>query len=98
MTTHNDVYHSLPEHTLFRDDGCQVSPSCLRCPLPRCKYDGEPGWYHRERRSTRDEEIRRLRRLGLHPQEIARRHDVTVRTVYRALQKRGQETLQEKIA
>ena len=31
----------LPEHFPYRDDGCDVSPSCLRCPLPRCKYDSD---------------------------------------------------------
>jgi hypothetical protein len=23
----------------YQDNGCSVAPSCLRCPLPRCKYD-----------------------------------------------------------
>lgn len=29
----------LPEDTVYRDTGCEVSPSCLRCPLDRCVYD-----------------------------------------------------------
>lgn len=24
-------------------DGCDVAPTCLNCPLPRCKYDERPG-------------------------------------------------------
>ena len=32
----------LPERYPYRDEGCEVSPSCLKCPLPQCKYD-EPG-------------------------------------------------------
>jgi hypothetical protein len=24
------------------DKGCEVSPSCLRCPLPQCVYDEPP--------------------------------------------------------
>jgi hypothetical protein len=24
------------------DTGCDASPSCLRCPLPRCKFDEPP--------------------------------------------------------
>ena len=30
---------TLPEHTDYRDTGCDLSRSCLRCPLARCKYD-----------------------------------------------------------
>lgn len=26
----------------FRDAGCEIAPSCLACPLPRCRYDREP--------------------------------------------------------
>src|SRR2546426_10940407 len=33
---------SLPERTGYRDDGCELHPQCLTCPLPRCRYD-EPG-------------------------------------------------------
>lgn len=29
----------LPEDAIYRDTGCRISPSCLRCPLPRCIYD-----------------------------------------------------------
>ena len=24
---------------VFRDKGCEVSPSCLSCPLPRCQFE-----------------------------------------------------------
>ncbi len=27
------------EVTVSKDKGCEVSPSCLACPLPECKYD-----------------------------------------------------------
>ena len=30
---------ALPEHTRYRDDGCDLFTSCLTCPLPRCRYD-----------------------------------------------------------
>ncbi len=33
---------ALPEHTRYNDNGCDLYPSCLRCPLPRCRYE-EPG-------------------------------------------------------
>ena len=76
---------SLPEHHTYRDDGCEVSPSCLRCPLPQCKHD-EPGWYLRERRAQRDRTICRLRRReGLTVNQLANRFGVSKRTVFRVL-------------
>ena len=27
---------SLPEAHHYQDDGCDLAPACLRCPLPRC--------------------------------------------------------------
>lgn len=32
----------LPESTYYRDTGCDVYPSCLRCPLPKCIYEETP--------------------------------------------------------
>ena len=31
---------------MYQDDGCEVSTSCLSCPLPECKHDN-PGAYYR---------------------------------------------------
>ena len=77
----------LPEHYLFKDDGCEVSPSCLRCPLPRCKYD-DPGWYQREVRDQRDQKIHRAKQAeGLSVPQLAHRFGVSQRTVFRALQR-----------
>ena len=33
----------LPEHTTYRDDGCDLQPACLSCSLPRCRMDLPPG-------------------------------------------------------
>ncbi len=35
-----------PEYYHYEDTGCEVSPSCLNCPLPQCKYD-DPVWFQR---------------------------------------------------
>ena len=76
---------TLPEHHTYTDDGCEVSPACLRCPLPQCKHD-EPGWYLRERRAERDRTMSRLRsREGLSVGQLADRFGVSKRTVFRAL-------------
>ena len=32
---------ALPEFANYRDTGCELAPSCLRCPFARCQYDKE---------------------------------------------------------
>ena len=76
---------TLPEHHTYTDDGCEVSPACLRCPLPQCKHD-EPGWYLRAQKAERDRTIRRLRsREGATVAQLARRFGLSKRTVFRVL-------------
>ena len=78
---------ALPEHLEYRDRGCDLFPSCLRCPLPRCRYD-EPGGVRAMLNRVRDREIRRLRRDHAMPvDEIARRFRISRRTVFRALRR-----------
>ena len=84
-------HDTLPEHVEYSDKGCDVFHSCLRCPLPRCRYD-EPGGVRAILNRIRDREIRRLRREHELPvDEIARRFRVSRRTVFRALRP-GQTT------
>lgn len=91
---------ALPEHVRYRDEGCDVFDSCLRCPLPRCRYD-VPGGVRTLLNRARDREIRRLRdETALSIEAIAARFHVSRRTVFRVLaphrltrpdQKRDQE-------
>ena len=68
-----------------RPDGCDVSPSCLNCPLPRCKYD-DPGWIRRERRKKRDHAVIEAReREGLTVRQLTKRFRVSERTIFRIL-------------
>ena len=30
---------ALPEHASYKDTGCDLAPSCLSCPLARCRFD-----------------------------------------------------------
>ena len=81
----------LPERHPYHDDGCDVSSSCLRCPLPQCKYD-VPNSARQERRDRRDAEIMAARRReGLTALALARRFGVSERTVFRALGRQGAE-------
>jgi len=79
---------TLPENTRYKDDGCDVSLSCLSCPLSLCKYD-DPGWLQRESRRTRDGEIFQLREAKIPVAEIAKRFAISTRTVHRIVQRGG---------
>ncbi len=78
---------ALPEHTSYVDSGCEVHPSCLTCPLARCRYD-EPGGLRAMLGAERDRRmVRAYRDEHLKPGEVARRFGVSRRTVFRVMQK-----------
>ena len=79
----------VPENFPYRDDGCSVSPSCLRCPLPQCKYD-DPTWFQREKRKERDGDVlATMRRNHLSVPQVATRFEISQRTVFRIMQRAG---------
>jgi hypothetical protein len=85
---------ALPEEIQYRDDGCDIHPRCLTCPLPRCRYD-EPGGARAMVNAFRDQRIAALRREGAPVDEIAERYGLSRRTVFRILStspKTGLET------
>ena len=75
---------SLPEYTRYRDDGCDISESCLACPLPRCRYE-EPGGLRALLNETRDQQIVQLRLTGVPVEELAGRFGISRRTVFRVI-------------
>ncbi|MGE0685676.1 MAG: helix-turn-helix domain-containing protein [Dehalococcoidia bacterium] len=76
---------ALPEHTNYHDSGCDLHPSCLHCPLVRCRYD-EPGGARQVMSRDRDNEVLTLqRRGGRSIEQIARQVGVSRRTVFRIL-------------
>jgi hypothetical protein len=83
---------ALPEHIHYRDEGCELSPSCLHCPLPFCRYD-HPGGLRHIRNRGRDSEIVRLRyRERLPISALARRFGVSRRTIFRVLKRANRKT------
>ncbi len=76
---------TLPEHTEYRDSGCHLAASCLRCPLPRCQYD-EPLTPRQRLRVARDREIALLRTRHQAPiAMLAGAYHLTPRAIFRIL-------------
>ena len=74
----------LPENATYRDDGCDLHPRCLTCPLPVCRYD-VPGGKRAVLNLYRNERIARLRRTYTVP-VVAGLMGVSARTIVRASQ------------
>ena len=82
---------SHPEYQEYRDEGCDLFSSCLRCPLPRCRYD-EQAEGRRPARMLRDREIMRQRALaGRSVAELAQAFGVSKRTVQRIIRRSRSE-------
>lgn len=78
---------ALPEQVAYQDTGCEVSRSCLHCPLPICKYD-DPIWYQQYRRRGRDLLVlEAYKREGGSVTTLAERFGVSPRTIHRALRR-----------
>lgn len=88
------VVDAVPEFYHYEDTGCEVSASCLNCPLPQCKYD-DPVWYQRNRRLTRDFKVwSAIQQDDLTVDEAAERFSVTVRTIFRIMQRCREASLE----
>ncbi len=75
---------ALPEHLDYRDGGCELSPSCLRCPLVRCRYD-EPGGARKLQQLSRDTAVQVRRQEGAGIDALAAEFDISRRSVFRSL-------------
>jgi hypothetical protein len=76
---------ALPDRMAFPDTGCELAPSCLHCPLPRCKHD-EPGGARRLATDARDREIVLLRTKYRAPvRMLAQAYGLSRRSVFRIL-------------
>ena len=74
----------LPEGVDWRDRGCELFPSCLSCPLPRCIEEESRG-KQRLKVLARARRMAELRRDGKSVKEIAELFGVSKRTVQRGL-------------
>ena len=73
---------ALVENAVYQDDGCDIAPKCLECPLPQCRYDLPQGAYTLkiERRIG---EARDLLAAGRSVDEVAEELGVSRRTIFR---------------
>jgi DNA-binding CsgD family transcriptional regulator len=71
---------TLPDDHNWRDAGCEVSPSCLRCPLEVCRYDVP---VNQQRHHARQRIVAQFRRTGLSVDKIAAQVGIARRTVFR---------------
>jgi sigma-70-like protein len=79
--------------TVPADEGCEFSPSCLDCPLPRCRYD-DPDWFRRWLTQQRDRQVLEAsHQHKLSIRELADRYSVTERTISRMLQRARSEAV-----
>ena len=67
MTRNNPTHNNIE----FKDDGCELAPSCLSCPLEFCKYD-DPYQTERVVYSDRRLKILALKAKGLTTTSINR--------------------------
>ena len=75
---------ALPEHLDYRDQGCELAPSCLRCPLVRCRYD-EPGGARKLLQGSRDEAVWHRRGEGVGIDALAQEFSLSRQSVFRIL-------------
>lgn len=73
----------------YKDEGCELCPTCLNCTLPLCKYD-DPRGEQVQLRRERNEAMRDARdREGLAVWQVAERFEVCERTAWRVLAARS---------
>lgn len=81
----------LPDYFNYSDEGCALSPSCLKCPLPRCRHDEQPGGVRAVTR-LRDRALLRQRALsGSSVADLAASFGISKRTVQRIIRRSSDE-------
>ena len=73
-----------PEYLTYKDEGCELAPACLECPLPQCVHDApEMSRYYANR--DRNRELAEKRRAGASVAQLTAEYGLSRRTVYRAI-------------
>lgn len=81
------VFDSLPEYSEYQDLGCDLSPSCLKCPLPRCRHDKQEEGRRASKRLRDMEIFRQHTASGRSVSELATEFDLSKRTIQRIIRR-----------
>lgn len=79
----SDAFPGRPSE--YGDDGCEVAPHCVECPLATCQFDLPPHQRAALKNSTRNTLIREGAAAGAERSEIAEAAGLSIRSVYRVL-------------
>ncbi len=80
---------SLSEYVPMADTGCDVSPSCLKCPLPQCKFENPAYTPHQSEKHRLYAGVFAARLAGETVNGLAERFGVSGRTVSRIIAAKG---------
>jgi transcriptional regulator of acetoin/glycerol metabolism len=78
---------ALPEYVDYRDTGCDLYASCLRCPLPQCRYEVNGGATAMLRNGRDADILAAARRPGSTVDTLARTFGLSRRTIFRVLER-----------
>ncbi len=79
-----DAADPPPEYCLYRDEGCELAPSCLNCPFPLCVYD-DPVLARRYLINQRNRDMALRRQAGFFVSDIAREFGLSRGTASRGI-------------
>ena len=78
---------ALPEYVDYTDTGCDLYASCLRCPLPRCRYEVNGGATAILRAGRDASILEAAKRNGATVDDLARMFGLSRRTIFRVLER-----------
>ena len=78
---------ALPENVDYVDTGCDLYPSCLKCPLPQCRYEINGGATAMLRMGRDASIVAAFKRKGTTVDDLARMFGLSRRTIFRVLER-----------
>ena len=85
------VIDRSPEYSGYRDQGCALSPSCLKCPLPRCRHDAQADGRQNSRELRNREILSQIKVARKSVAELAKCYGVSKRTIQRIIRRSSSE-------
>jgi len=74
------------EYVNWKDEGCDLHPACLECPLLHC-IEEQPRGRQKRRLDVRSDAMLMMKGGGSTVREIAAAYQVSIRTVQRSLRR-----------